>query len=142
MPMTEKQFKEYLMLYGTVVTNWPDEVLADAMRAQHHPALNELIVKEHYYDEELRNNRRFEHANSNLADRIIHAARTTAGSPDISGIAWLQELLTFVLPKPAFALAGVLTLGIVMGFSIPASVPASGDHNLLQTYFESDGELL
>ena len=52
-----------------------------------------------------------------LADRIINAAE--GRKPELDAMAWLRELLAVVLPQPAFALATVLTLGIVIGLSLP-----------------------
>jgi len=139
MPMTEKEFKQCLMLYGTEVENWPDEILAEAIRAQYHPTLSELMLEEQYFDEMLLHSRRFEDASPDLADRIIHAARSAVTTSRNSLATYLQELLASLLPQPAFALATVLSLGIVIGFSVPA--PASANESA-QTYLEDDGAAL
>ena len=143
MSITEKKLKEYLMLYGTETKNWPEAIQADVLRAKHNPALSGLIIKQQYFDEVLWNNRVIEPASADLANRIIVAARAVAKSSGISITAWIQELLAFVLPQPAFALATVLTLGIVIGFSLPALPPPVDDNNIItQAYFESDGAML
>ena len=142
MPMTEKQFQNFLMLYGTEVENWPDEILAEAMRAKHHPVLSGLAMEQQCFDEMLLNSRRFEAPSADLADRIIYAARIVAKTSGNSLVTCLRELLTLILPQPAFALATVLSLGIVIGFSVSASLSANGTEPLTQTYFEDDGATL
>jgi len=140
MPMTEKEFKQCLLLYGAELENWPQEIAAEARRMQHLAPYSNLMIEQRYFDEMLLNNRPFEAASSNLAYRIINAAAVVRRAPDVTLTEWLQEFLAFILPKPAFALATVLTLGIVIGFAIPA-LPPGGD-TLSQNYFEDEGAIL
>ncbi len=117
MPMTEKQFSEYLMLYGADMENWPDDIQAEAIGAMSEPNIRALAIEQRYFEEVLRAHDVSE-PNPWLADRIINAAGHKATRVSMS--AWLQELLAFLLPQPAFAFATVLALGMAIGFSLPA----------------------
>ena len=88
-------------------------------------------------DETLRTMRRFEPASSDLADRIIFAAHSAVRSPGATFTAMLNELLASILPKPAFALAGVLALGVVIGLTIPDQ----SDNIILQAYSDEGATL-
>lgn len=57
-------------------------------------------------------------APDDLADRIIHrAVRTPQQSPRAFGSGWLQELAgLFIVPRPAFALAVCLVIGVGGGW--------------------------
>ena len=140
MPMTESEFKRYLLLYGTELECWPEDILAQAKRVQHLPVFISLMIEQQYIDETLLNNRAFEEASSNLANRIIRAASARKRAPGITFSAWVRELLDSLLPRPAFALATVLTLGILIGFAVPTL--QSGSDILSQNYFEDDGAVL
>ena len=142
MSMTEKQFKQCLILYGTEIDSWPEEIMAEAMQMQHRPVFANLVIEQQYFEEMLLNNRQCELANTDLANRIISAARTVSHPSDVSVTAWLKELLNFIMPQPSFALATVLTLGIIIGLTIPPSSPAGGDDILSQAYFEDEGVTL
>jgi len=123
MSMTEKKFGECLMLYGAAIENWPEEIQAEAIQATHQSAISALMIEQRYFEQLLRDHDVIEPANPWLADRIINAAASRASR--VSVTAWLQEVLTFMLPRPAFAFAAVLAIGIVIGFSLPAEYNAT-----------------
>ena len=129
--MTEKQFKKYLALYGAAIESWPDEIQAEAIRAADQPAIRGLMIEQRYFEEVLRDNDAIPPANAWLADRIIDEAGRK--SPGVTIAAWLEELLAVVLPQSAFALATVLTLGIVIGFALPVMSKTS---NIKPVYVE------
>jgi len=83
--------------------------------------------------------RRFEPASPDLANRIVLAAHPRAQR--ITLIAYLRELLASALPQPAFALAGVLTVGVVIGLNLPTPLPADNHDVILQAYSE-EGTIL
>ncbi len=64
--------------------------------------------------------RYFQPASSNLAERIIASAQEK--KKGISGdilSGFLLEVIGAILPKPAYALAIVLIVGILIGISLP-----------------------
>jgi hypothetical protein len=61
--------------------------------------------------------RRFEPPSSNLAERIIAAARMQY--PQRNVLEYVADILGAVLPRPAYALAFVLALGVAIGTSLP-----------------------
>ena len=143
MPMTEKQFKEYLLLYGTEIDNWTEDLQAETLLVQRQHAFTEWMMEQQYYDEMLFNNRSFEVASPDLADRIIYSARAVKKSPSVTFSDMLRELLSFVLPQPAYAFAAVLMLGLVAGLYTPMPVrSANASDTILQAYTADEGSIL
>lgn len=127
--ITEKQFKRYLLLYGAAVEDWPEDIRGEALRMSCDIRISALVMRHGYFEEVLRRSDPALPENPRLADRIVAAAGRR--SQGIGIAAKLQDLLAAVLPQPAFALAAVLTLGIVIGFSLPAQ---SGGDNFNPIY--------
>ncbi len=92
------------------------------------------------YLEALLSKRHIEPASPGFAERIIASARPLRRGEAVSIGAWLREALAeFMLPKPAFALAATLMLGMVIGFSVPAS---HSEHEDAMNYLKDDGAIL
>lgn len=72
---------------------------------------------------------------SNLSERIIDAALQSKPKRRSGFIQWLDSLTDmFVIPRPAYALAVVLMLGVVGGFYFQAPVQ-DVDDSYLDAYF-------
>ena len=95
--------------------------------------------------EHLLRSRRIEPASSDLAQRIVLAARQR---PQSGGNApfwrWVQDVFReFHLPQPGYALAGALLLGMVIGFNAPEDPGFAGDETVgIQSFLSADEALL
>ena len=70
--------------------------------------------------EEFLLHRRFEPASSNLAERIIARAGEREEYQPKAVLTFLQDVFNSVLPRPAYALAFILIIGILIGTILPA----------------------
>ena len=121
MPIKQKKFLEYLMLYGPDIETWPEDKKAEGIWVCHKPPFSLLVAEQQRFEAVLQQ-RGFEPAHPGLADRIIAKARPVAIRQSFKLSVWFNQLL----PKPAFAFATVLALGFVLGFStLAAHAPAT-----------------
>ena len=65
--------------------------------------------------EECLRQRRFEAPSTNLAERIIACARERDPVSEFDFAVYFREFISSVIPRPAFALAFVLIIGILIG---------------------------
>jgi hypothetical protein len=79
--------------------------------------------------EEMLKSRRFEPARPDLASRIIFKASGMPQNRPLSLWQGLRQLFTDFLPKPAYVLASVLILGLVIGFSTATDTTPADDAN-------------
>lgn len=91
--------------------------------------------------ESMLRSRRVGKADPELAARIILRALSLPQRNDISFWKMVQDVFAeFRLPRPAFALAGAVVLGVVVGVSTPSqeSVPPDGVEVSAQPFFTGD----
>jgi hypothetical protein len=98
-------------------------------------------------DEELEHllrSRRIEPARSDLAQRIVLAARQRPQSANAPFWGWVQDLFReFHLPQPGYVLAGALLLGMVIGFNAPEESGFAGEEAVgIQSFLSADEALL
>lgn len=88
--------------------------------------------------------RQFEPPHVDLAERIILASRAVEQKATLDFGVWLQRLFAeFMLPKPAYALACMLALGLAIGLSAPADITDTvEDDSTLQAFLYEEGEIL
>ena len=86
--------------------------------------------------------RAFVPARNGLAERIIATAHAQ-GRPQ-GFWSWLAEALgELMLPRPAFALASVLALGILIGATLPDTAAGTADEEAsLQLYLDDEVSVL
>lgn len=78
--------------------------------------------------------RRYEPASANLAERIIAMATEERRYADAGIITYLREVISAVFPKPAYAVAVILIIGIFIGAHLP--MQSSGEEFATSIYEE------
>jgi len=73
--------------------------------------------------------RHIEPASPDLASRIILRASEIPQNQPLSLWQWMRQLFADSLPKPAYILASVLILGLVIGFSTATDTTPTDDSN-------------
>jgi len=136
MPLTEKQFAEYLQCFGTQINTWPEALQVEAMRAARIPPFASMLDRQRRF-EALLATHPVPPARPELAERILAACPVRQPVPSLAD--WLLDLLaSLMLPRPAYSLAAVLALGLVIGFSTPALLQGN-QYTVIQPYLEDDG---
>lgn len=144
--MKQELFEHYLNIYGSSVDQWPEPVASEALRALSHSAfLRELLQQEIQLERHLRTAAEVS-VPSSLAERII-AQNTVRKVPVPMSLTlgeWLSRLFVeFYMPRPAFAIASLLLLGMVTGFTIPADDTIEDEDSYTaftdDLYYESEG---
>src|SRR4051812_3277542 len=93
--------------------------------------------------ETLLRSRYVEPPRAGFAERIIATAGYAQPSPVSGSAAWLEAFFAqFILPRPAFALASVLALGVVIGLAAVPVATGSEENMSIQSYLENDGAVL
>lgn len=87
--------------------------------------------------DKLLQSRKLEPANSDLAKRIISAAYSVSQKKHASLAERIQKIFDDILPNPSYALASVLVLGFIVGFSnAPDSDVTSDDDSSEISYVQ------
>lgn len=86
--------------------------------------------------------RRLTPARPGLAERIIATAQAKERSPSFT--AWIADMLAEIaLPRPAYALASVLAMGVIIGTILPdAGAAATDEEASLQLYLDEENSVL
>ncbi len=145
MALSDKEFEEYLALYGSDVEGWPEKIRQDTNNMGNR-FVSEHLIKEYGKLETKLNKRRFEPASAYFIERIILAAaqRKQQNIPKNIFI-WLQELFAdFMMPKPSYAVVLLLVLGISIGAGVGISENNSIDdtQEFIQANLFDDGAIL
>jgi len=143
MTMGIKQFKECLLLYGADLERWPAEVILAAEEAVARSETCRRLRDEYAAFERTLKARRFEAPSADLKARIIRAALSRPRMP-VSLLGFLAECFAdFPVPKPAFAVALMLVIGLMIGLLAPRSPSvAPPDPARVQAFLYDDGEVL
>ena len=123
--MNPKQFKENLLVYGSDVHKWPQDIKQTGLKAlQASAELRVLLANEEHFEQVLKT-RKYEEPSSDLAERIISASQPKTKKVRRGRSGFFSELLwEFSLPKSAVtALSVSLVLLLIIGFAIGFSNP-------------------
>jgi hypothetical protein len=84
--------------------------------------------------------RRMESAAPDLAQRIILMAQSRPQNQTLPLMPWLRQLFAeFHLPKPAYVVASVLVLGIIVGLSTPDRTASKDEESAsVQSFLYAD----
>ena len=149
MTMNLKQFKENLLVYGSNIHEWPEDIRQAGLKAMETSSELRTLLAEEERLERVLKTREYEEPSSDLAERIISAAlsKRKRGRHGLSG--FFSELVwEFGLPKRALtavsvSLVLVLILGFAIGFANPTvSVSTEGSQADLQEFLYYEGEVL
>ena len=113
--MNSEQFKEYLLLYGSDLENWPDGLDQQAMALfQGSSEIRELVENEKGFESVLMD-RVVDTPSSDFERRIALSAKPkTAREEGTFSLSGFFEFIT--LPKPALTMALLLMFGFSLGF--------------------------
>ena len=113
--MNSEQFKEYLLLYGSDLENWPDGLDQQAMALfQGSSEIRELVENEKGFESVLMD-RSVDTPSSDFERRITLSAKPkTAREEGTFSFSTFFEFIT--LPKPALTMAFLLLFGFSLGF--------------------------
>jgi hypothetical protein len=95
--------------------------------------------------EKMLKSRRVESASPDLAERIVLKAQRIPQNPTVPLREWIRQLFAdFHLPRPAYALAGTLIVGLVVGFNAPLDTKTTADADPfpVQSFLYADEGLL
>lgn len=122
--MNEKEFLEYLEIYGADISSWPQNLRQNATAAiERNPAIRSLLRQEEDF-EKILNSREVEMHSPDLQNRIIASARTNTIQLKNAKSLWnyLNEIfISLNLPKPALSAGIVIIIGIMLGYLIDNS---------------------
>lgn len=90
------------------------------------------------FDALLINYRRFELAGNDLAERIMFAAHMRVQKRPFSFGGRLAEIVSILLPKPAYAVAAAFALGIGVGASLSMASPYDHGDDVISYDFYTD----
>ena len=143
--MDKNQFKENLLLHGSDIRSWPEEIIRAALEALENSPDLKALIKEQEHLESFLNTRRYENPSNDFAERIISASLHKKQS-SFTLSAFVSALMgEFRFPKPALTTISVLILllavGFITGFFIPSEyVSTPNDETSLQAflYYEED----
>jgi len=147
--MNPKQFKENLLVYGSDVQKWPQDITQAGLKAlQTSAELRVLLAHEEHFEQVLKT-RKYEEPSSDLAERIILASQAKKKGVRRSLGRFFSELLwEFSLPKPAItavyvSLIFALIIGFAIGFlNVTESVSTEQYQTNLQEFLYYEGEVL
>lgn len=144
-----KQFKKNLLVYGSDVRNWPEDIREPGQKALDSSAeLRALLGDEKCFEEVLKT-RKYEEPDRDLAERIISASVYKKKKTQHIFRRFFSDLLwEFSLPRPArtavfVSLIFALIIGFAIGFSNPTgSVSAEQYQTNLEDFLYYEGEAL
>lgn len=146
--MNPKQFKENLLVYGSDVHKWPQDIKQTGLKAlQTSAELRVLLADEEHFEQVLKT-RKYEEPSSDLAGRIISASQAKKRVRRGLGRFFSELLWEFSLPKPAMtavyvSLIFALIIGFAIGFlDVTGSVSTEQYQTNLQEFLYYEGEVL
>jgi hypothetical protein len=137
-----EEFKNFLNLYGSDFARWPEYARDFATdMVERSEELHKMVEEERRFEQTL-NLREIESPGSGLEDRIIASARKGSGSVSRSFFCYLGDIFkSFYLPSPAFSLALILVIGILIGYFTSSVNSVNGDDQLITsqlTFYEGE----
>lgn len=144
MTMDAERFRECLLIHGADVHQWPSDIRQAGLDAVERSLDCRSLRDECRQFEAILRSRTFEDPSSDLAVRIVSAARRRErrASPQVMEFiaACFRDLR---LPAPVFTAAAVLILGVVIGLLLPTErVLADSESAEVQTFLDSATEAL
>lgn len=127
-----EEFKKNLNLFGADFARWPEDI-RDTAREMVNASdeLRNLVEEERRFEEKL-NLRQFEEPAPGFQERIIASAKNSAAFKSGSLASYLRDMFrSFYLPSPAFSLAMMLVIGIMIGYFTSSVSSVNGDDQLL-----------
>lgn len=147
--MDLKQFRENLLIYGTDLYRWPEEIQRAGIAALEQSAELRAALADHEHFEEVLKSRKFEEPGADLAERIISASLNEKEKDRFRHGSFLSSLRAELsLPNAALAavailMVTVLLIGFAIGFSNPFGLNSAEQESAhLQEFLYYEGEIL
>ena len=145
MTMNLKQFKGHVLVHGTDIISWPEDIRTAGLKAlEASSELQALLADEERFERVLKT-RRYE----NLAERIISASRQKQDKRFRSIVGFFSDMLwEFGVPNRALTAVSVsllfaLILGFAIGFFYPSgAVYSEQNQTNLEAFLYYEGEVL
>jgi hypothetical protein len=148
MTMDLKEFKRNILVHGSDLGNWPEQIREAGRKALDGAAeLRALLADEERFEGVLKT-RRYEEPDGDLAERIISASAKKEKAPSTLNAFFSDLLQEFWLPKPALTAVFVsLFFALIIGFTVgflnsSGYVSAEQDETNLQNLLYYEGEVL
>jgi hypothetical protein len=149
MTMDLKQFKTNVLVHGSDVRNWPEDIRESGQRALDSSAEFRALLGDEERFEAVLKTRRYEEPDRDLAERIISASVYKKKKAQHIFRGFFSDLLwEFSLPGPArtavfVSLIVALIIGFAVGFSDPTgTMPAEQYQANLEDFLYYEGEVL
>lgn len=149
MKMNERDFREYLLIYGADVHQWPEDIRQAGLDVLESSADLQALKTEQAEFERVIKTRKYEEPASDLARRIVDASLRTERKPSFSLDVFFAELFgEFRLPLPSVAaMSAVIIALLVIGFAVGYLDPLGPVEPLhektdLRAFLYTGGELL
>lgn len=148
--MDTTQFKENLLLYGTNINQWPENIRKTGLEALESSAELQALQKDHEKFEKALQIRRYEEPADNFAQRIISASLQQRQKAPFSPGSFISDLINeFRIPRPALAALSLmmilaLTIGFAIGFTTPTESPVlnNTEETTLQAFLFDEGDII
>lgn len=149
MTMDLKQFKENLLLYGSDMNQWPEDIQKAGFKTLKNFSAFQALLNDEVQFEKALKTRKYEEPGADLTKRIISASlhEDKIFQPNLGG--FFSELFQeFSLPKPVLTTVCVLVVSVfIIGFAIgfsksTMSVSIEQDQTDLQDFLYYEGEAL
>lgn len=149
MIMDPKQFKEYMLIHGTDIRGWPEDIRTRGLKALDASLELKALLKDEERFERVLKERRYEDPSPELAERIISASRQKKDKRLYSIAGFFSDLFwEFGVPNRALAAVSVsvlvaLILGFAIGFFYPSGAISSEQNQInLEAFLYYEGEVL
>ena len=148
--MDTTQFKEYLLLHGADINQWPEKIRKTGREAFESSYELQELQKDHEKFEKALQIRRYEEPADNFAQRIISASLQKRQKAPFSSVSFIADLISeFHIPRPALAALSfimilALTIGFAIGFTNPpgSSVVNNTEETNLQAFLFDEGDII
>ena len=142
MCLATKEFEKHIALYGTDINQWPRDIRDKANQIQDQFGLEKLL-EEYRALENTLHTRSVTPAHPSLAERIIANAKQRRRVLPVNLSTWVNGLFAdFMIPRPAYAIAAMLVLGISIGLNTQTMTTTQDDTSLSSAYTDDDGATL
>lgn len=149
MRMDPKQFREYMLIYGTDILNWPEDMRTPGLKALKSSLELQAILEDEERFERVLRESRYEDPDPDLAERIISASlqkkdkRPYSVAGFFSDIFWEFGMPNRALTAVSLSLLVALILGFAIGFFYPSGAISSEQNQInLEAFLYYEGDVL
>ncbi|MFO8240891.1 MAG: hypothetical protein R6T90_07815 [Dissulfuribacterales bacterium] len=149
MRMDPKQFREYVLIHGTDILGWPEDIRTPGLKALESSLELQALLEDEERFERVLKERRYEDPSPELAECIISASRRKKDKRPHSIVVFFSDLFwEFGVPNRALTAFSVslliaLILGFAIGFFYPSGAISSEQNQInLEAFLYCEGDVL